>query len=159
MQERSIISGTTAVLLSEVLDFLYPLRWFALLAIILILVDLRFGLMAARARGDEIRTSRAGRRTMNKIVDYTCWILLAGAFGKAFGSPFGIEVLLPATVLLVIFGLEVNSCFSNYFEAHGQTVKVNIFKFFSRKTDIIEPHESRSNRRKVAQDSNRRDIA
>ena len=50
------------------------------------------------------------------------------AIGKAFGIPFDIP-LLPSIVLLVIYGFEINSCYGNYFEAHGRHVKVDIFKF------------------------------
>lgn len=129
-----------ATLMSGFMDFIEPLKWFMLLAVILIIADLRFGVAAAKKRGEQIRFSRAGRRTINKIVDYLCWILLAGAIGKAFGLPFDIPIL-PAIVLLVIYGFEINSCYGNYFEAHGKKVKVNIFKYFSKKADIIDVEE------------------
>ena len=129
-----------ATLMSGFMDFIEPLKWFMLLAVILIIADLRFGIAAAKKRGEQIRFSRAGRRTINKIVDYLCWILLAGAMGKAFGLPFDIPIL-PAIVLLVIYGFEINSCYGNYFEAHGKKVKVNIFKYFSKKADIIDVEE------------------
>lgn len=138
MQERNITSfGVITVLI----DFFEPLRWILLLALLVVLVDLRFGIRAARKRGETIRTSRAIRRTINKIVDYICWILLAGVLGEAFGEPFGIP-LLPLLVLLVVFGCEINSCFSNYFESRGQKMKVNIFKLFAKKTDILEPEDT-----------------
>ena len=129
-----------ATIMSGFMDFIEPLKWFMLLAIILVFVDLRFGIAAAIKRGEKIRFSRAGRRTINKIVDYLCWILLAGAIGKAFGLPFDLPIL-PAIVLLVIYGFEINSCYGNYFEAHGKKIKVNIFKYFSKKTDIIDVEE------------------
>ncbi len=140
MDERNVINGMAAVALSEFLGFLYPLRFFLLAGAVLILADLRFGIEAAKARKEKIRKSRAGRRTINKMVDYLCWILLAGALDKAFGIPFDIP-LLPALVLLVVYGFEINSCYSNYFEAHGKKVRVNIFKLFAKKTDIIEVEE------------------
>ena len=101
MDERNVINGMMAVVLSEFVDFLYPLRFFLLAAVVLVLVDLRFGIEAAKFRKEKIRKSRAGRRTINKMVDYLCWILLAGALDKAFGIPFDIP-LLPALVLLVV---------------------------------------------------------
>lgn len=137
MKERNVTSFGT---LTFLLDFFEPLKWVLLLAVIIVFVDLRFGIRAARVRGERIRTSRAVRRTINKIVDYACWILLAGVLGEAFGEPFGIPIL-PLIVLLVVFGCEINSCFSNYFESRGQKMKVNIFKLFAKKTDIIEPEE------------------
>ena len=140
MGERNTIGAMMATLMSGFMDFIEPLKWFMLLAVILIIADLRFGIAAAKKRGEQIRFSRAGRRTINKIVDYLCWILLAGAIGKAFGLPFDIPIL-PAIVLLVIYGFEINSCYGNYFEAHGKKVKVNIFKYFSKKADIIDIEE------------------
>lgn len=140
MGERNTIGAMMATIMSGFMDFIEPLKWFMLLAIILIFVDLRFGIAAAIKRGEKIRFPRAGRRTINKIVDYLCWILLAGAIGKAFGLPFDLPIL-PAIVLLVIYGFEINSCYGNYFEAHGKKIKVNIFKYFSKKTDIIDVEE------------------
>lgn len=132
-----MVGGLMAAMMSGFLDFIEPLKWFMLLAAVLIVVDLRFGVEAARKRGEAIRASRMIRRTVNKMIDYLCWILVAGALGKAFGLPFDVPVL-PSVVLLVIFGCEVNSCFSNYFEARGKKVSVNVFKWFAKKTDIIE---------------------
>lgn len=137
MEDRNVIGGFMSAVMSDFLEFMEPLEWFFLLGLILIVVDLRFGILAARARGESVRTSRAVRRTLNKVIDYLCWILVAGAMGKAFGMSFDVPVL-PAIVLLVIYGCEVNSCYGNYFEAHGKKVKINVFKFFAKKADIIE---------------------
>lgn len=137
MQERNVTSfGVMTILI----DFFEPFKWVLLLALVIVCVDLRFGIRAAKVRGEVIRTSRAIRRTINKMVDYVCWILLAGVLGEAFGEPFSIP-LLPLVVLLVIFGCEINSCFSNYFESRGEKIKVNIFKLFRSKAEIIEPEE------------------
>jgi uncharacterized membrane protein YfcA len=138
-QERNIIGAVTGVLFSGMIDFLAPLKWFALLGLILIIADLRFGVRAAKARGEKIRFSRAGRRTINKLVDYACWVFLAAALDKAF-LPFSIP-LLPGLVLLAVYGFEVNSCYSNYFEARGKKVKIDILKLFRKKMDIIEIKE------------------
>lgn len=140
MSERNTISAMVTVFMSSFMDFIEPLKWFLLLGLILIFADLRFGIAAAKKRGEKIRISRAGRRTINKIVDYLCWILVAGAMGKAFGIPFNIPIL-PAITLLVVCGLEINSVFMNYFEARGKKVKVNIFKYFAKKSDIIDVEE------------------
>lgn len=140
MSERNNIGDVMATLMAGFIDFIEPLKYFLLLGMILILADLRFGISAAKKRGEKIRLSRAGRRTLNKMVDYLCWILLAGALDKAFGIPFAIPVL-PAVILLIIFGLEVNSCYSNYFEARGEKIRINIFDFFKKKTTIIDIEE------------------
>ena len=84
MEERNVIGGFMAAIMSNLLDFMEPLKWFLLLGFVLIMADLRFGLLAAKVRGEKIRTSRAIRRTANKMIDYLCWIFVAGAMGKAF---------------------------------------------------------------------------
>lgn len=139
MDERNVTQlGAMAILI----DFFAPLWWVLVTALVIILVDLRFGVAAAKKRGETVRFSRAVRRTINKMVDYSCWILLAGVIGEAFGDPFHIP-LLPLILLLVIFGCEINSCFSNYFESRGKKVSVDIFKYFSKKVDIIEVEDKR----------------
>jgi hypothetical protein len=138
-QERSAIYGATSVVLSGMIDFLAPLKWFAILGLALIIADLRFGVRAAKARGEKVRLSRAGRRTINKLVDYTCWVFLAAAIEKAF-TPFSIP-LLAGLVLLIVYGFEINSCFANYFEARGKKIKVDFLSIFRKKIDLIEVKE------------------
>ncbi len=155
MPERNIINGATSVsLISVFWDFYRPLLLFIVLAIVLVLVDLRFGWEAAKKRkkdaekagreGEPVRFSRAGRRTLNKITDYICWVTLAGLFGQAFGHILGIPIL-SALILLVIYVLELSSCFSNYFEAHGIKKKVNLWGFFGKKLDIIQVEDINQN--------------
>ncbi len=134
-----------AAILGELHDFAEPLKWLMLLGLVLLLTDLRFGIRASRHRGDDVRASRAVRRTINKAVDYICWVLLAGSIGATFGESFGVKIL-PILVMLVIYGVEINSCFSNYFEIKGSPLKVDVFKWFARKADIIEveKHDEKS---------------
>ena len=119
------------------LEFFIWAKWLLAAAFILIMADLRFGIPAAKARGEEVKKSRAVRRTFDKITNYCIWIILAYTFGQAFGQPFGVE-LLPLIMLLVIYGVEVESIYVNYFAAKGRKIKVNFFKFFGKKADIIE---------------------
>lgn len=131
MQERNIINGTTAAMVAPLLEFYNRLIPFLLLAIVLIIVNSRFGVAAARKRGEPIRMSREWRQAINKLVDYICWVTLAGMFGEAFGEILGIPIL-SALILLIVYGIEISSCFNNYFEAKGIKKKVNIFKLFNR---------------------------
>lgn len=131
MQERNIINGTTTAVVAPLMDFYNSLIPFLFLAIVLIFVDSRFGIAAAKKRGEPIRTSRKWRRAINKLVDYICWVTLAGLFGQTFGTILGMPVL-SVLLLLVVYGIEISSCFNNYFEAKGINKKVNIFKLFSR---------------------------
>ncbi len=146
MEERNIINGVAASAISGIYHFAEPLKWLFLLGAVLIITDLRFGIRASRVRGEDIRTSRAIRRSINKAVDYICWVLLAGSLGATFGESIGVNIL-PILVMIVIYGVETNSCFSNYFEAKGSDIHVDIFKWISRRVDIISPEESSKERK------------
>ncbi len=137
------ITYTDAFLLG-LKDFLIWSRWLLLLGLILTVADLIFGVNAARFRNEKIRKSRAVKRTLNKICGYLLWIAVSYTFGQAFGQPFGVD-LLPLIMLLVIYGVELESIYSNYFESKGRKIKINIFKFFGKKTDIIEIEEDEDN--------------
>ena len=131
LQERNIINGATTTLLAPLLEFYSKLTPFLLLAIALIIVDCRFGIAAARKRGEKIRPTRKWRRSINKLVDYVCWVTLAGLFGNAYGEILGIPIL-SALFLLIVYGVEISSCFNNYFESKGIKKRINIFKLFNR---------------------------
>lgn len=148
MNERNIINGTSAVILSPLVDFYSHLWPFVLVALVLIIVDLRFGVEAAQKRGEQIRTSRMWRRTINKLVDYICWITLAGAFGAAFGEVLGVPVLA-AVIILVVYAIELSSCFNNYFEARGIKFRVNVLRLLGVKR-VEEAVESVEDKEKKA---------
>ena len=130
----------TDVFLIGLLEFFIWAKWLLVLAFLLTMADLKFGISAAKYRNEIVKRSRAVRRTFDKITNYCLWIILAYTFGQAFGQPFGID-LLPLIILLVIYGVELESIYVNYFAAKGKKVKVNVFKFFSKKNDIIEVEE------------------
>ena len=131
IQERNVISGTTATLLSPFIDGWQDLVVWLVVALVLILVDLRFGLEASRKRGEKIRYSRAVRRTVNKLVDYICWISIAWVMGGSFGKIFGIP-LIPAIVMLGACAIELSSIIDNYCETKGIKKKFNGWKFFTK---------------------------
>lgn len=131
MQERNVIGSATATFISPFVDFYQNLLPFLLLAIILIFVDSRFGVKAAKVRKEAIRPSRMWRRAINKLVDYICWITLAGMIGNTFGLKFHIP-LLSIIVLCIVYGIELTSIFNNYFEYKGIKKKFNGIKFFAK---------------------------
>jgi len=140
LQENVFIMTYTDHFLVGLLEFFIWAKWLLATALILTLPDLRYGIAASKYRKEVVKKSRAIRRTLDKICSYVLWIFLAYTFGQAFGKPFGIE-LLPIIMLLVIYGVELESIYVNYFAAKGRNVKVNIFKYFSKKADIIEIEE------------------
>lgn len=135
MQERNVLAGATATVISPLVDFYGKLLPFLLLAIMLIAIDSRFGIKASRKRGEIIRTSRAIRRAINKFVDYICWITLAGMLGQTFGVVFHIP-LLSMIVLLVVYTIELSSIFNNYFFYKGIKLKFDGLKFISKITKV-----------------------
>ena len=142
MQERNIISGAMATFISPFVAFYQALSPFLILALVLIIADTRFGVEASLKRGETFRPSRMMRRAINKLVDYICWITLAGVVGNAFGTILGIPIL-SALILLVIYGIELTSCFNNYFEFKGINKRINIWKLFGKK-EIAEVLEDKS---------------
>lgn len=133
MQDRNVIGASTAAVISPLVDFYANLAPFLMLAIVLIIVDSRFGIKAAEKRGETIRTSRKWRRAINKLVDYICWVTLAGMIGQTFGAQFHIPIL-SAVVLCVVYGIELTSIVNNYFEYKGISKRFNGLKFFAKLT-------------------------
>ncbi len=131
MQERNIVGATTVAVISPLADFYKGLIPYIILAIILIVADTKFGTEAAQKRGEKIRVSRLWRRAINKLVDYICWITLAGMFGQTFGDFLGVPAL-SMLIILVIYAIELTSCFNNYFEFKGIKKKINLFNLFGK---------------------------
>ena len=144
MTERNIIGGFTAAVLSPFVEGWQQMLWFLILAIILILGDLRFGIAAAQKRGEKIRPSRAVRRSLNKLVDYICWLSIATVVGVNFGSVFGLP-LLSVIIMAVVCIIEMSSIIDNYLEYKGIKKKVNVIKLIARifkkpeLEDVLEP--------------------
>ena len=132
MQERNIIAGAMATVISPFVEFYQALLPFLILAVVLIVADTRFGVEASIKRGETFRASRMVRRAINKLVDYICWITLAGVVGSAFGTVLGIPIL-SALILAVIYCIELTSCFNNYFEFRGINKTINIWKLFGKR--------------------------
>lgn len=146
MQERNVVGGATAAVVSPLVEFYHQLIPFIVLAIVLIIVDTKFGCEAAQKRGETIRISRMWRRAINKLVDYICWVTLAGMFGQAFGEFLGIPTLAIA-IILVVYAIELTSCFNNYFEFRGIKKKINLFNLFGKNKilNVLEDKEDDKN--------------
>lgn len=141
MQERNVISGVAASVFSPFVDGWENLVVWLIVALVLTIVDLRFGVEAAVKRGEHIRGSRVVRRTVNKIVDYICWISIAWVLGNSFGKIFDIPLLV-AIIMLIVCSIEISSIFDNYFEYKGLNKKFNVWKFFSKLFKISAIEES-----------------
>ena len=158
MHERIIIGGMTAAVLSPFVEGWQRIIWFLILAIILILGDLRFGIAAAKKRGEHIRPSRAVRRSLNKLVDYICWLSIATVVGVNFGSVFGLP-LLSVIIMAVVCVIELSSIVDNYLEYKGIKKKINVIKLLAklfRKPDleeVLEPAETSEEEMNITNDN------
>ena len=141
MQERNVISGTTATIFSSFVEGWESLVVWLIVAFVLILADLKFGVQASIKRGEKIRGSRMIRRTVNKMVDYICWISIAWVLGSSFGKVFDIPLLV-AIIMLVVCSIEISSIFDNYFEYKGLSKRFNVWRFFSKLFKISAIEES-----------------
>ena len=127
MQERNIINGVATASLAPLIGFFDKMLPFLIVAVVLIITDSRFGVAAARARGETIRTSRKWRRAMNKLVDYICWVTLAGLVGDTFGTVLHIPIVA-AVMLLFVYAIELSSIINNYLEYKGIHKHIDITK-------------------------------
>lgn len=126
---QSLFKTFTVGIIGECTQVLYDLRWMIILAIILILSDLWFGISASKVQKIEVRKSRAGRRTLNKIVDYICYVLLGAVLGKAIGEPYGINpILVSVTAMILCYCFEIDSIYGHICEIHGIKKRYSIWK-------------------------------
>lgn len=141
-ETNNLFSAAMAALGMVLADFYGHLApWLLLLGMVIVLVDLRFGLLAAKARKEQIRPSRAWRRTLNKMVDYLCWVTLAEVCSRTFGVSIGVPVVSMA-MLFIIYGIELNSCVNNYLEYKGIKKKWNFFRLVGKEDLLQDPEPS-----------------
>jgi predicted branched-subunit amino acid permease len=142
MKETSnIFSAMITAMGMMVSNFYSHLAPWLLFGMVLVLVDLRFGILAAKSRKEEIRLSRMLRRTINKMIDYLCWVTVAEFCSRTFGIVIGFPIVSMAT-LFVIYGIELNSCVNNYLEYKGIKKKWNFFRLVG-KEDLLEDAEDK----------------
>jgi hypothetical protein len=140
MGERNVIGAVGTAILSPFVDGWGQLLPFVALAVVLLVVDLRFGIKASVSRGEKVRKSRAIRRTMNKLVDYLCWLSIAWLFGCSFGEVFDFP-LLTYIVLAIIYGVEFQSIIDNYIEYKHIGKHFSLSRFVSslfRKSEVVK---------------------
>ena len=118
------IIGFTA----ECYAIVFDLRWMILLAFVLIIADFWFGISASKLQGIEIRKSRAGRRTLNKVIDYLCYIVLGAVIGKAIGEPYGLNpITVSITIMILCYCFEIDSIYNHICVLHGVQKRYSIW--------------------------------
>lgn len=83
-------------------------------ALVLLALDLLYGVKAAKFRGERARFSTAIRRTMTKLFSYLCWLILASTLALSFQQQW-----LEWLVLGLVYANEFASIIGNYLETKG----------------------------------------
>ena len=113
-----VVQGGAATLavafLQDTLDLAFP---FLVVAGVVIIVDLIFGVQAAHKRGEDVRASKAIRRTIGKSVEYLSWVILGATLAIAFEWPS-----LSKWIIGVAISIELMSIISNWLALHGKKV-------------------------------------
>ncbi len=103
--------GATVTIMAFFSEAMVEILPWLVLCIPLIVLDLMYGIRAARFRGEKVRWSAAMRRTINKVVQYIMWVAAAVMLAQLF------EVCwLEKAVLALVFGNEFISIVGNYLE-------------------------------------------
>lgn len=128
-----------ATFAGECIQVVTDLRWLIILAGVLIAGDFWWGWRESKMHREEAKTdaerekyewhnSRAVRRTLNKIVDYTSYLLVGVVFGLALTEPWDICDHTTTAMVGMLFGCacEVSSIFGHVAYCQGVRVKIDI---------------------------------
>lgn len=154
MNTHNVSQGFTwAFFASEALQAIFDLRWMIAFMVILIATDFWWGWRENKKHRDEaegeekkkykFRFSTAGRRTLNKLVDYTTYLLVGCVAGFAITEPLGICTHTTTAALGIGFGclFEISSIVGHIAVVKGMNVKLNlkglIVAIFKRKSEAL----------------------
>lgn len=114
-----IAEGSVATIIAVVAhNTFFAMLPYMIVCLCIIILDLYYGIRAARKRGEEIRVSRAARRTIAKTFEYLCWLLIGAGLAVAFDAPW-----LDKTIVGAVLGIECISMFSNALYCKGYKIK------------------------------------
>ena len=135
------VSSAAVAILQETVLRMIP---YALPSVFLIVLDLVYGIKAARSRGEKVRVSTAVRRTVTKIFSYLCWLILATTVSLAFDHKW-----LEWVILGLVYVNEFASIIANHLETKGlevnwKSVNALLFKWGGQKagldTNDVDPN-------------------
>lgn len=148
--DKHIISNTSravgiGLMAGEIEQLIFDLRWLIALSFALIIADFWLGISESKMVGKDIRRSKAWRRTLNKVVDYMCYLMVAGLLGKAIGEPMGMNALRVASVVMLLTcAWELDSIYGHICVLNGAEKDFSVRRFivglFKRKSQAI--HEA-----------------
>lgn len=150
MEETGLMNTGTrtsiiTLLSGELACMVYDARWMILAIFLCVVADFRYGCgesskryALAKEKGNEIlmaqykwRTSRALRRSVNKMIDYIIWLAVGMIVGIAIIKPLGVDYIsgvLVATTLAV--GCELKSIVGHLMFLHGVVIEQKTIKGF-----------------------------
>ena len=116
--------------LAEWSHLLWGLRWMITLAILLVVSDFWFGISDSRHKDVPVKPSTAVKRTVNKVIDYICYVLIGATLGKAIAEPYGIDPIVTAiTIMIFCYGFEVDSIYKHICRLHDIEPKYDLWDF------------------------------
>lgn len=107
-------TGITATAIIFFRDAITNMTPWLIASIPLILLDLDFGIKAAKHRQDKVRVSKAIRGTFGKVVEYFAWVCFAATASLAFGIKW-----IEWAVLGLVYANELAYIIGNYLETKG----------------------------------------
>ena len=136
---------TIAMIGQEFVPIIYDSRWLLGVILLCVVADFRFGwgeshkrYMIAKNENDKIamtqwkwRTSRAVRRTVNKLLDYLMWVSIGVFIGVALLQPIGVEYMIGGWVATIVAVFcEAKSFVGHFLWLHGIKMKKASIKDF-----------------------------
>ena len=134
MNERinmsSALKTSIVGFLAEWSHLLWGLRWMITLAILLVVSDFWFGISDSRHNDVPVKPSTAVKRTVNKVIDYICYVLIGATLGKAIAEPYGIDPIVTAiTIMVFCYGFEIDSIYKHICRLHDIEPKYDLWDF------------------------------
>ena len=123
---------TTGPFYAELTSAVYDLRWMVLAVAVLVAVDFVSGLTASvRLKGEDFRFSRAGRRTLAKLIEYYGYLLVGVVLGKSL-EPLGLltHTQFAAVGLCAATLFEVDSIAGHVCDLHGIKARFSVKRLF-----------------------------
>lgn len=113
---------TLGVFDAQLSGYVFDLRWLLGLLVVLIAADFWWGTRESKQKGDELRFSRAMRKTLNKFVDYITYIIVGAFIAHVICVPIGlVENAQAGAAIGIGLGLicETDSIVKHIFTLHG----------------------------------------
>jgi hypothetical protein len=131
-----VATNTMAVLLYSIMwQIINQSMIWIIIALFIIAGDLFFGIKKSgylykrfNHKEDEVKFWKALKRTISKICEYMCWIMIAISLGIGFKAPW-----IKYVIFIIVYGYELSSCFRNYFLSKGKEFHFNLRKFLLKR--------------------------